>query len=220
MYQALCMGANRSMPDSVSLSFPDSGPARSRVPVYKEDLNHVMGILYAKDLLNLFTQDPQVNIPQNLIRPPMFVQEAQHIRELFFRMQIRKVHMALAVDEFGRFQGVITLEDILEELLGEIRDEFDFGEKEQVEVISEHVYLVDGRISLQHLESLLNIQFERNADYDTLNGFILYQSQKVPEIGEILTYNTWEFQVKERNPRFLEKILVQKIKQILSSESE
>ena len=179
----------------------------SRLPVYREDLNNIVGVLYAKDLLKVIKKDLTGTIPDFLIKPVMIVADDRLIKEVFLKMQKRKIHLAMVVDKFGCTVGLITLEDILEELFGEILDEFDFDE-EEIFIINKSTYLMDASVRLEKVEKLMQIEFERKADYDTLGGFILHKAQKVPGVGEEVIYNGWALQIQERSPRAIEKVLV------------
>lgn len=180
----------------------------SRLPVYRDDLNKIVGILYAKDLLKLIDADLSQSVPEHLIRPAMMVPDNQLIKEVFLRMQRSKIHLAIVADEFGRIQGLITLEDILEELFGEILDEFDFNEEDEVYILNNTTFLVDASLPIEKVEKLLQLEMEKEADYDSLSGFLLHQAQKVPAQGETIYFKGWSFQIKQRSPRAIEKVLI------------
>lgn len=155
----------------------------SRYPVYRGEIENVVGFIHAKDLLGRTVQNPDFDI-ETLIRPPFFVPEAKKVDELLREMQRRRLHMAMVVDEYGSLSGVVTTEDLLEELVGEIEDEHDVGEPKRIQRLKEGGYLVDAFISLNDLEDLLKVRFPEGMPYDTLAGLILFELGHFPVEGE------------------------------------
>jgi putative hemolysin len=155
----------------------------SRVPVFEETVDNVIGLLYAKDLLRVRWEGQNLASVRTLLRPAYFVPEAKKVDELLREMQSRGVHMALIVDEYGGIAGLVTLEDIVEEIVGEIRDEFDQGEERLVEEVGENEYIFHGRIDLDVFNSVMGSSLTKEAA-DTLGGFIYSQIGRVPVGGE------------------------------------
>jgi CBS domain containing-hemolysin-like protein len=143
----------------------------------------VIGLLYAKDLLRAHIQGQSIQSMRNLLRPAYFVPEAKKVDELLREMQARSIHMALVVDEYGGIAGLVTLEDIVEEIVGEIRDEYDAGEEQLFEKVADDEYVFHGRIDLDDFNSVMNSDLPKDAA-DTLGGFIYSQIGRVPTGGE------------------------------------
>jgi CBS domain containing-hemolysin-like protein len=158
----------------------------SRVPVFEDTVDNVIGLLYAKDLLAVQNDDLTLDSQRQILRGAYFVPEAKKVDELLEEMQARGVHMALVVDEYGGVAGVVTLEDIVEEIVGEIRDEYDDKEENLFQLINEHEYLFSGRISLDDFNEMMDSQVSAE-NADSLGGFIYGELGHVPLQGETIT---------------------------------
>lgn len=172
----------------------------SRIPVYEETIDNIVGILNIKDLLKVFATNKPIKI-KSLLREPYCVPESKPINELFKELQINKQHIAVVIDEYGGTAGLITMEDILEELVGNIFDEYD-DEKDDYEKIDENTYLISGSVSLHGLKKILGIEIPEG-DYDTLSGYLLELLGKLPEDEtdliietEAVTYKIEEYEDK------------------------
>lgn len=154
----------------------------SRYPVIGNDLNDIRGILYAKDFLNAVASG-EVDI-RKLIKPPFFIPETMKISNLLREMQKRRVHMALVIDEYGGVSGLVTLEDLLEEIVGEIRDEYDI--ESPVIQLNEKTYIIDASISLRDLREDYGIGMPESPEYETLGGYLLTLLQKIPKTGDVI----------------------------------
>ena len=150
----------------------------SRIPVYDETIDNIVGVLHIKDLLKAFAGKKQVKI-KSLLREGYFVPESKPINEIFKELQVNKKQMAIVIDEYGGTAGLITMEDILEEIVGNIFDEYD-EEKQEYEKIDENTYLINGSVSLHELKKILNVEIPEG-DYDTLSGYLLELLGKLPE---------------------------------------
>ena len=168
----------------------------SRVPVYDDTIDNVVGLLYAKDLLAVVDGEDTIANQRRLIRPAYFVPEAKKVDELLTEMQSRGIHMALVVDEYGGMAGVVTLEDIIEEIIGEIRDEYDTGEVDLYEVQEDGSYIIQGRATIDEFNEIMDSQIS-DEFADTLGGYIYGQLGRVPESGEKVINDGFEFTVKE-----------------------
>ncbi len=158
----------------------------SRIPVYTDSVDNIVGILYAKDLLR-YLRDGRTDVPlSKILRPAYFIPESKKVDELLQELQQRKVHMAVVVDEYGGTAGLVTIEDLLEEIVGEIQDEYD-AEEPTVEALSDHEYLFDARIDLDEASKLLGVQLPSEGG-DTLGGFIYSQLGKVPAVGDRIEF--------------------------------
>lgn len=180
----------------------------SRVPVYKGQIDNVIGILHVKDLFRV-AHGPEGgrNVPvETLVRKPvLFVADSQSALTLLRDMQARRMHMAMVIDEFGAVAGLVTLEDILEELVGDIQDEHDVEEAQLVEQ-SPGRFLVAAAIPLSKLGEQLGVEFPEHDTYATLGGFLAEQTGKVPAVGTTVRWNGWTFTVREGNARTVTKV--------------
>ena len=181
----------------------------SRIPVYEESIDHIIGFLYAKDLLRCF-RDQQANVPiRQLLRKAYFVPQSKKLDELFHDMQVRQVHVAVVVDEYGGTAGLVTIEDLLEEIVGEIQDEYD-AEAPIFQQLGPTAYLFNARIDLDEVSELIGVDLtQENDGIDTLGGFIYSQLGRVPEQGESLEYEGRRFTVLSVDSRRIEQVRVE-----------
>jgi len=178
----------------------------SRIPVFEETVDNVLGILHVKDLFRASIR-AQSGVPaeglaieMTTLRPAFYVPEVMQISELLRDFQRRKTHMAIVVDEYGGTAGVVTLEDIIEEIVGEIQDEYDVEEK-QFRVVAEGKIIADGRVGVNDLEEVLGIRFPEDASFETLAGFLMLEIGFLPQKGAVLNWNGLRFTVKEANEK-------------------
>jgi putative hemolysin len=155
----------------------------SRYPVYRGEIENVIGFIHAKDLLGRALQTQAFEM-DSLIRPSFFVPETKRTNDLLREMQRRHLHMAIVVDEYGGLSGIVTTEDLLEELVGEIEDEHDIGGPKRIQRIKDGGYMVDAFLTLNDLEGLLEVRFPEGVPYDTLSGLILFELGHIPVEGE------------------------------------
>jgi len=189
----------------------DSG--HSRIPLYDNNLDNIAGIIYAKDLLP-YLRNPELRKTLSLrkiARDAMFVPETKLINDLLHDFQDKKMHLGIVVDEYGGTAGLISLEDVIEEIVGDIRDEYDREEKEIIK-LSENSYMVLGKVSIFELNELLEQDLaSENDDYDTVGGFIFNHAGIIPAQGFHFTYNNYKFTVKEVINKRINKVLVERI---------
>lgn len=182
----------------------------SRVPVYEDSIDNVVGLLYAKDLLAVVDGADTIAAQRRLLRQAYFVPEAKKVDELLAEMQSRGVHMVLVVDEYGGVAGVVTLEDIVEEIVGEIRDEYDQSEEKLYEQIDEDTYLILGRATIDEFNLITDGSL--SDEYaDTLGGFIYGQLGRVPQPGEVVVDGKFEFTVEQVVARRIIKVKVRRL---------
>lgn len=164
--------------------FVDSG--HSRIPVYEEKIDNIKGVLYAKDLLNLVhTGELATRSIRDLMRPAYFVPETKRADTLFKEMQARKVHLAIVVDEYGGTAGLVTIEDLVEEIVGDIQDEYDVNEEADYVQLGEDEYIFDASVNLDDFNEIMKSELSTE-DNDTLGGYIFGLLGRVPEIGETI----------------------------------
>ncbi|MGK9475891.1 hemolysin family protein [Melioribacter sp. OK-6-Me] len=185
----------------------------SRIPLYENSLDNIIGIIYVKDLLP-YLKNPEMRKSLSLrkiAREVFFVPQTKYINELLHDFQEKKLHLGIVVDEYGGTSGLISLEDILEEIVGDIRDEFD-KEENPIVKISDNTYLLSGRLPIDELSELLGKDLSNeDDDYDTLAGFILNHAGSIPEEGFSFTDKGIKFTVKEILNKRINKILVEKL---------
>ena len=194
---ALCVSDQETVQHAIHLIVTEG---HSRIPVFDDKMDNIVGIIYAKDLLTVSKSDTQSNI-RKFMREAVFIPEYKRVDDLLQQMKHSKLHMAIVVDEHGGMSGLVTMEDIVEEILGEIQDEFDPDEKQEFIEVEPNHYDVDAKINIRDLEDLLDIEFPDDEDFDTLGGFVLSLKGSFPSKNEVIQYNQLEIRVKEIKKR-------------------
>lgn len=184
----------------------------TRYPVYEENMDNIIGILHAKDLLAYMGKENASFQLSDIIRKPYFVLESKRTDELFIQMQKNNILFAIVVDEYGGTDGIVTMEDLIEEIVGNIFDEYDEPKPPEIKIIGEHTYLLQGTISLDDVQELLKITLPVEI-YDTLSGFLISKIGYIPNEQEKLTitFKNFEFQVEEIIDRRISQVKVTKI---------
>jgi len=179
----------------------------SRIPVYEGDVDHITGILYAKDLLKLWGKLPEEISIRSICRKAYFIPETKTTADLLKEFKLRRVHMAVAVDEYGGTSGIVTIEDILEEIVGEIQDEHDPVEQSGISRLDDGSFIFDARSHIEDVEMELRVQLPRG-EYDTLGGFLSHLLGHVPAQGEQGQFEKMLFTVEEADARKVSTIRV------------
>ncbi len=191
----------------------------SRIPVYKERVDNIIGILYAKDILSYLAHKQSEHMSK-LVREAHFVPESKKIDEMLREFQAEKVHMAIVVDEYGGTAGLVTLEDVLEEIVGEIQDEFD-KELPLWEKSEDGTLEVEAKIDLDELNEIMEEDvFPTSEEYETLGGFVFHLTGNVPKAGETLEFENYRLEVKEASNRRVGKVRITKLPPTDEEESE
>jgi CBS domain containing-hemolysin-like protein len=177
----------------------------SRIPVYENDLDNIIGILYAKDLLQHTSEDNREKSIEGLVRTAFFVPETKKVDELLHEMQERGIHIAMVVDEYGGLAGLVTLEDILEEIIGEIRDEYDPAEEQPYQKLDEDYYMVQGWMDVDEFNSIFNTHLTRDLA-ETIGGVLVSMLGKIPAGGEKLDLEDWQVQIEQVSGRRIRKM--------------
>ncbi len=191
----------------------------SRIPVYADTIDNIVGVLYAKDLLRVWHEGTRDRKLRELLRPAYFVPEAISLDKLLADMQQRRVHIAIVVDEYGGTAGLVTLEDIMEEIVGEIRDEYDASEEQRYQKVSEAEYIFDGGIDIDDVNDLLETQLP-NDEADTLGGYIYGQLGRVATVGDVVTHDVVQMEVQSVIGRRIRKVRARKVQPEPPTEEE
>jgi putative hemolysin len=180
----------------------------SRIPVYDESIDNVVGILYAKDLLPYLKADVPRPSLGSILRAPLFVPESMSVDDLLHELQRRKVHIAIVLDEYGGTAGLVTIEDLIEEIVGEIQDEYDVEEPMVVELSPDEARL-DGRANIDDLGELfeLDLEDEDREEYDTVGGLVYHRVGGVPKVGDVVTIGNVTLTVESTDGRRVGKVL-------------
>lgn len=177
----------------------------SRIPVYRDNVDHIVGILHVRDLVPML-QNPGLIVMSDLLRPAVYVPWVKPIGDLLRDMQRQRIHMAVVVDEYGGFSGIVTLEDILREIVGDIRDEFD----EEVRVFekqADDTFLVDAMLPIEDFARAFDFKFPEG-EFETLGGFLSFRAGAIPELNDRVTENGWTFIVHSKEGPRLERVRV------------
>lgn len=194
-----CVPDDMPLPD-VARVIVDSG--HSRIPVYKDTRDNMVGILHAKDLLRCLIEPAGEHPPvAAVMREPFFVPETKSIRTLLQEFRSRKQHIAIALDEYGGTSGLITIEDVLEEIVGDIEDEHDTPRQEDIRPLGDNVYELTGRALLEDLEEL-GVDLVSD-EVDTIGGYLSMEAGHVPGPGETFTLHGWTFTVQDANRKLI-----------------
>ncbi len=187
----------------------------SRYPVYEENIDHIIGILHLKDAMRFHISDDKLDLPivklDGLLREPYFVPQTKNIDELFKEMQSQKLQMVIVVDEYGQTDGLIAMEDILEEIVGNIMDEYD-EDQEYIKNRGKGEYVMEGKTPLKEVEELLDITFDEE-EFETLNGFLISRLDRIPEPDEQfdVDYKGYNFKILSVVKKMIGSVLVKKL---------
>jgi putative hemolysin len=195
-----------SFDDAVTLVLTEG---HSRTPLYKESVDHIVGILYAKDLLRIIAAGGPRPRLRDIMRPALFVPESQAVDDLLNELQRRRVHMAIVLDEYGGTAGLVTIEDLLEEIVGEIQDEFDEEEPMKV-IVREGEAILDGRADIDEMGELVDpaLELEDDEEYDTVGGFVYHRIGRVPVVGDTVAVDPFKITVIKVTGRRVGKVRV------------
>lgn len=183
----------------------------SRMPVWKENMDNIIGALYYKDLLNIyFAESPKAldRTIEHLLKPIVYAPETKKISHLLQEFRTKKIHLAIVVDEYGGTEGIVTIEDILEELVGEIADEYDFAEEALYSPLPSGGWVVDAKMTIIDIEEELGISIPQSPEYDTIGGFIFHKAGAIPSKGWRLHQDEFDIEVLSSSERAIEKIRI------------
>jgi CBS domain containing-hemolysin-like protein len=179
----------------------------SRIPVYDDTIDKIVGIVHAKDILSLIVKHGKFNL-QDILRKPLFVPESKKINDLMAELKLKRIQIAIVLDEFGGTAGMVTLEDIVEELVGDIQDEYD-EEKPLVEKVSDNEFIVTASATVYDVNEFLPHDLPEDEDYDTVVGLLSEIFGKIPEVGEIKEFNGYSFTILKKVDQNIESVKLQ-----------
>ncbi len=208
--EIICADENTSMPELIRLINEEG---YTRIPIYKENLDQIVGILHVKDLLRICVHDPEAKVNlREFLNPATFIPETKPITELLREFQSKKIHMAFVIDEFGGVRGLVTLEDVIEEIVGEIDDEHDVEESE-LRIVDERTVIVDAKIDIEEVEAHFRLSLPEGP-YESIGGFVVHRLGKVPPSGTVVQENGLTFKVLGADPRRIKTVRIVKTDEI------
>ncbi len=181
----------------------------SRIPVWDGTLDNIIGVIYAKDFLKHWGKEESAVVLRRVMRPPYFVPETKNLEELLHEFKKKRVHIAIVIDEYGGTSGLVTIEDLLEQIVGDIQDEYDLEEEWLVEE-SEGAVLVDARLPIEELEEYFGIEVERDK-FDTVGGLIFHLTGRIPKVGEEVETGFIRLVVLEADEKKISKVRITRL---------
>jgi putative hemolysin len=204
--EVVAIEVHATLPE-IKVALEESG--LSRIPVYDDSLDHVVGVLYARDLLKHLGKPPEAFNIKSAMRPPFFVPETKPLRDLLHDFRLQKVHIALVLDEYGGTAGLVTIEDVLEELVGDISDEHEPVAPAMFRRIDEQTFEADARMYVDEFNRMAGLDLPEDAGYDTLGGFVSTTVGRIPEAGTRFDYDGATFTVLEAEPQRVNRVKVE-----------
>jgi putative hemolysin len=180
----------------------------SRYPVYRKGINDIIGILYYKNMLDRLARKEPI-VTKDLLHPVYFVPETMKVSHLLKELQRRRMQMAIVVNEYGSVEGLVTMEDLIEEIVGDIQSELDRGER-PVERLKDGSLVVDASLSVRDLHDDYGLPIPESSDYETLAGFVMTQLQDMPRGGEIIQFENYKFTIVDMDERRIAKVKIEK----------
>ncbi|MCJ7613052.1 MAG: hemolysin family protein, partial [Candidatus Aminicenantes bacterium] len=181
----------------------------SRFPVYRGRLDNLEGLVHAKDIIPYILDNKEFNLCL-VIRKPLFVPESASLEKVLLQMQENAVHLAFIVDEFGNMEGIVTLEDILEEIVGDIRDEHDKEIEAWQTKVADNTFLLKGQASIKDINDRLDLGLPEKKDYATLAGFLLSRLERIPHEKDVLSFGGHSFTIEKMNKRHISLVRIQR----------
>jgi CBS domain containing-hemolysin-like protein len=197
--------------DQVKRVLEESG--HSRIPVYEGTLDHIVGILYARDLLKHLGLPPDKFDVRSAIRPAFYVPETKPLRDLLADFRLQKVHLAIVLDEYGGTGGLVTIDDVLEEVFGDISDEHEGTDQAMIKRLDEHTFDADARVRLDELNRNLHLNLPEDAGYETLGGFVSNTLGRIPSAGTRFDHAGTRFTIVEAEPQKVNRVKIELVPQ-------
>ncbi|MBS0615488.1 MAG: HlyC/CorC family transporter [Verrucomicrobia bacterium] len=203
----LCLPEETTIQEAASIFIKEG---YSRIPIYEENIDHIVGVLLYKDLLSAYVHNGHAKHEtiKNLIKPVLYSPETKKISKLLQEFRAKQIHIAIVVDEYGGTEGIVTIEDILEELVGEIADEYDVEPESLYSVLPAGGWIVDGRMTILDIEKELGILIPHSPEYDTLGGYIFHTAGAIPTKGWRLHHDEFDLEILSSDDRSIEKVRI------------
>jgi len=205
-----CADASSTVKDIADIIV--SQGAHSRIPIYKETRDQILGVVHAKDLLSPLLEDDGNKPITDLMRPAFFVPEEICLDVVLSSFKREKLHMAIVQDEYGGTSGMVTMEDVLEEIVGEIADEYDQERPEEIEELSNHVFIVSGRVPLDEVKEKCSLILESD-DVDSIGGYLAAMTGRIPSQGEFFTIDNRQLTILEADERQVWSIKIEPVEE-------
>ncbi|MEA1965009.1 MAG: hemolysin family protein [Candidatus Aerophobetes bacterium] len=184
----------------------------SRIPVYRKNIDNIIGVAYAKDLLNLIDRMDENLKVKEVMHPPVFIPYTTYLSELFHKFQKERTHLAIVVDEYGGVAGLLTIEDLLEEIVGEIEDEYDNQIKKKITPLKDGSFLVESETDIEEINEKLNVHLPEETDsFESLGGFIFTLLGRIPQEGEVIKHENLKMQIIKADAMSIKRVKVWKI---------
>ena len=218
----VAIDANMSLKEAVNFMMDTNN---SRFPVFLDDIDHIIGIMHIRDAMKKLSEETDEQLPirkiKGLLRQPKFVPETRNIDSLFHSMQSSKTQMVIIIDEYGQTAGLVSMEDILEEIVGNILDEYDEDENFIKPTRNDDEYIIEGKTPLEILEKRFDISFEES-EFETLNGYLIWKLDRIPEPDEDFSVDVdgYSFKILSVNNHMIQSVLVNKLPETVESEEE
>jgi magnesium and cobalt transporter len=201
----VCAEIGQSVPEIVEMI---NSSGHSRIPIYRKSRDHIVGIVHAKDLLGSHScEELRQKEPQDFMRLPLYIPDNKSVLDMLQHFRTRRTHLAIAQDEYGGTSGMVTFEDVLEEIVGEIEDEYDLPRPEEIQVLENRDLLVSGRTQLDELEDRLGMDFE-SEQVETISGYLCSLAGRVPRPGETYDVQSLRFLVKEADNKQIHWLVI------------
>jgi magnesium and cobalt transporter len=204
--EMVCVEVSESLDDLVRRMVEEG---HSRIPIYEDDVEHIVGFITARDVLAYWGTPPPHPPLSEILRPAFFVPETMSLEVILGEFKRRGLHMALAVDEYGGIAGIVTLEDVLEEIVGEIRDEYDEEQTEITEAVDG--LLVDARTEIEKVEEHLGMELGAGGQYATIGGLVFHVLGRIPKTGETFRHNGLEITIQGADKRRIQELKIRRI---------
>ena len=199
-----CVSSKAKIKDVIDLVISEG---HSRIPVFEGKIDNIVGVVYAKDLLKFWGKDEEAIPLERVMRQPYFIPETKRLEELLKEFKMKRVHMAIVVDEYGGLSGLVTIEDLIEEVFGEIEDEYDQSVEGRIRPLDDGSISVDAKLEIEELESYFDVQIQKE-NFETVGGFIFHLLGRVPRAGERVNFGDLIMTIESADRRKIGRVRI------------
>jgi len=199
-----CVSSRAKIKDIIDLVI---SKGHSRIPIFEGKIDNIIGIVYAKDLLKFWGKDEEAIPLEKVMREPYFIPETKRLEELLKEFKRKRVHMAVVVDEYGGLSGLVTIEDLIEEVFGEIEDEYDQRAEGRIIRLGDGSISVDAKLEIEELESYFDVEIQKE-NFETVGGFIFHLLGRVPKVGERVDFGDLRMTIESTDARRIERVKI------------